>query len=423
MKNRIPDNLSPETTKTPEKLSHDDIKTRILKAYKEFNLRNKKLLVIIPDNTRSAPVDVFFKIFFELLGKDTKKLDYLIALGTHPVLNKEEKLKRVGISEQEKTQIYSSVKIMNHRWDKKETFKVIGTIESDEMYSLSGGLLREKADISLNRIIFEYDALIILGPVFPHEVAGFSGSNKYLFPGICGWNFTDNTHWLAALRTNLKTIGIKDTPVRRLIDRAAEFVSVPIIYFNLVVDSEGLKGLFIGSDSDAWSRAADLSASVNIKYVAKPYKKVLSIASKKYDDLWTGAKAFYKIEPAVEDGGEIIVYAPHIDQFSITHGKIIEQIGFHIKDYFIEDMGTFDRYPKAVLAHVTQVKGTGQLLNNIEKPRIKVILATSISKTRCDASNIDYMNPDLINIAEWEKRVDDGTAVVHNSGEALYRVK
>jgi nickel-dependent lactate racemase len=407
----------------PQKLSQDEIKGKILSAYKNYDLHNKKVLVIIPDNTRSAPVDIFFKLFYELFGKETKKLDYLVALGTHPLLNEEEKLKRIGISEQEKKQTYGSVRIMNHRWDKQETFIPIGTIDSDEMHFLSEGLITEKADISINRIVFEYDALLILGPVFPHEVAGFSGSNKYLFPGICGWNFTDNTHWLGALRTNLKTIGIKDTPVRRLIDRAAGFVNVPLIYFNLVVDSEGLKGLFVGSDRGAWSEAVDLSSRINIKFVPKPFKKVLSIASKKYDDFWTGAKAFYKIEPVVEDGGEIIVCAPHIDQFSITHGHIIEKVGFHIKEYFVKNMAKYAEFPKAVLAHATHVKGTGSLLNGIEKPRIKIILSTGISKSRCDAVNISYMDPDGINTDEWENKEDEGIAVVHNSGEILYKVK
>ncbi|HEB32377.1 MAG TPA: DUF2088 domain-containing protein [Spirochaetes bacterium] len=407
----------------PQKLSHGEITGKILSAYKDYDLQNKKLLVIIPDNTRSAPVDIFFKLFFELFGKETKKLDYLVALGTHPLLNEEEKLKRVGISEQEKKRTYSSVRIMNHRWDKKETFTPIGTIDSDEMRCLSDGLLTEKTDISINRIVFEYDALIVLGPVFPHEVAGFSGSNKYLFPGICGWNFTDNTHWLGALRTNLKTIGIKDTPVRRLIDRAAEFVNVPMIYFNLVVDSEGMKGLFVGDDSGAWSKAVELSSRININYVSKPFKKILSIASKKYDDLWTGAKAFYKIEPVVEDGGEIIVYAPHIEQFSITHGHIIEQVGFHIKEYFVKNMTKYAGFPKAVLAHAAHVKGTGSFINGSEKPRIKIILSTGISKDRCDDVNIAYMDPDGINPDEWEKKEDEGIAVVHNSGEVLYKVK
>lgn len=404
-------------------LTEEFVKEQILQAHDKYNLRNKKLLVIIPDNTRTAPVDMFFKLFYEVFGREAVKLDYLVALGTHPRLTDEEKLKRVGIKRRDKEEMYKNVRIMNHRWDGKETFVNIGAIEEDEMDYLTGGLLRERAEISLNRIIFDYDTAIILGPVFPHEIVGFSGSNKYLFPGICGWNFIDITHWLAALRTNLKTIGIKDTPARRLIDRAAELVTVPIIYFNLVMEGEGLKGLFIGSDSSAWSEAVKLSSRINIRYLSRPLRKVLSIPSIKYDDFWTGAKAFYKIEPVVEDGGEIVVYAPHIKQFSITHGNIIERLGFHIKEYYLNDMRKYSRFPRTVMAHTILVKGTGGMKEGEEMPRIDVVLSTGISKERCDRANIKYKSPDEINIPQWEDREDEGIAVIHNSGEVLYKIK
>ncbi len=404
-------------------LSEEYIKGQILKAYDKYNLRNKRLLVIIPDNTRTAPIDVFFKLFYEIFGREAAKLDYLIALGTHPLLTDEEKLKRVGIERRDKERIYKNVRIMNHRWDEKGTFVNIGAIDEDEMNDLTGGLLRERAEISLNRIIFDYDTVIILGPVFPHEIAGFSGSNKYLFPGICGWNFIDITHWLAALRTNLKTIGNKDTPARRLIDRAAEFVNVPIIYFNLVTDDEGLKGLFVGSDSSAWAEAVKLSSRINIRYLSRPLKRVLSIPSIKYDDFWTGSKAFYKVEPVVEDGGEIVVYAPRIKQFSITHDNIIEKLGFHIKEYYLNNMSKYRRFPRAVMAHTTLVKGTGVMKEGVELPRIDIVLATGISKDRCDRANLKYKSPDEINIPQWENREDEGTAVIHNSGEVLFKIK
>jgi len=403
-------------------LSEECLLEQIQNIYTAFHFKNKKLLVIIPDNTRTAPIGTFFKLFYKVLGKSVKRLDYLIALGTHPLLSEEDKLRRVGIDKREKESIYKNINIVNHRWDKEETFAKIGTINNHEVEELTGGLLHESTDISINRMIFDYDTLLILGPVFPHEIAGFSGSNKYLFPGICGWNFTDTTHWLSALRTNLKTIGIKNTPARRLIDRAAELVQVPIVYFNLVVDNEGLKGLFVGSDRSAWNKAVELSAQLNIKYVHKRYKTVLSIPSRKYDDFWTGAKAFYKIEPIVEDGGEIIVFAPCIEEISITHSHVIEQIGFHIKDYFVTHMNRYRDFPKAVLAYSALVKGTGIYQKGSEKPRITIILSSAVSEEMCKKMNIAYRDPGEINIHEWENRENEGIKVIHNSGEVLYKV-
>lgn len=406
---------------SPELLSEELVREKTATKFASFDLMNKKLLVIIPDNTRSAPVDKFFRIFYELLEDSVKKLDYLIAVGTHPLLGEEEKLKRVGITREEKERRYKTVKIMNHRWDEKETFVKIGSINGDEVEELTDGLLNTGVDITINRVIFDYDYLIILGPVFPHEIAGFSGGAKYLFPGICGWDFIDLTHWVAALRTNIKTIGVLDTPSRKLIDRAVRFIAVPKIYFNLVVDEEGLKGLFIGDDRRAWLEAVELSSRINIRYVQKPLERVLSIPSRRYDDFWTGAKAIYKVEPAIADGGELFVYAPHVKEFSITHGKVLDQIGFHIIDYFLEKMDRYKNFPKAVLAYSTLVKGSGRLERGNEVPRIKISLASGIPKEKCEALNMDYRDPDSISVPAWEKEQGERVKVIHNAGEVLYK--
>lgn len=404
-------------------LSEEHITEKVQKAYSDFQFNNKKLLIIIPDNTRTAPIDIFFKLFHKAYLKTVRKMDYLIALGTHPLLSEQEKYKRVGINKRQKEQFFTDVHIMNHRWDKKETFIKIGTIDKTEMENLTLGFLHESADIFINKIIYDYDIIIVLGPVFPHEITGFSGSNKYFFPGICGWNFTDITHWLGALQTNLKTIGMRDTPSRRLIDRAAEMVKVSIIYFNLVVDEEGLKGLFIGEDKSAWEKAVDMSSVLNIKYVEKVFKNVMSIPSKKYDDFWTGAKAFYKIETIMKEGGQIIVYAPHIKHISITHNDVIQQIGFHVKDYFVAHMDRYVNFHKTVLAYSALVKGTGTYIKGVEKPRIRIILSSGVSSDTCEKLNIHYKNPDEINISEWENLENEGIKVIYNSGEVLYRVK
>jgi len=404
-------------------IDREEIRNDISEVFSRFNLRGKKLLIIIPDNTRSAPVDTFFKLFHREYSGRVKKLDYLVALGTHPLLSEDGMLSRVGISREEKNTIYRDVEIFNHRWDIKDTFVKIGTIEEDEMEGLTGGLLRERVVIEINRIVFNYDSVIILGPVFPHEIAGFSGSNKYFFPGISGWEFIDVTHWLGALETNMKIIGRRDTTPRKLIDRAAEMISVPIIYFNLVVDSEGLKGLFIGDGKSAWDKAVELSSRLNIKYIARPYSKVLSMPSKKYEDFWTGAKAFYKIEPMVKEGGEIVVLAPHIKDISITHRSVINQIGFHIKDYFLANMDIYKKFPRAVLAYSSLVKGSGKYFNGKETPRVRLVLSTGVSEEECKRLNLDYIDPNRVKVSEWENRENEGIKVVREAGEVLYRVR
>lgn len=404
-------------------LSEEEIVRLSKKSLLNLDLQNKRVLVIIPDHTRTAPIDLFFKIIFDSIGNKVKRLDYIIALGTHPPLIKEKILKLVGISHKEREEKYSKIKFFNHKWDDPGHLKTIGKITSKETKSISSGMLEEEVNITINKIIFDYDQLIILGPVFPHEVVGFSGGNKYFFPGISGPDIVHFTHWLGALLTNLRINGIKDTPVRLTIDKAASFITIPKLCFCFVVRDEKLSGLFIGEPEQAWSKAADLSAELNIVYKEKSYKKVLGITPEMYDDLWTAGKVMYKLEAVVEEGGDLIIYAPNITEVSYTHGELIDKIGYHVRDYFLKQKEKFSWIPGAIKAHSTHVKGLGTFEYGIEKPRINVILATGIPESRCNKINLGYRNPESINLLDWENREDEGILLVPNAGEILYRLE
>ena len=404
-------------------ITEDEVSNLTFKAFKRTNVENKCVLVIIPDLTRTAPIDIFFKIFFNIIGNSVKKLDYIIALGTHPELSKKRILNMVGITSEEREKRYRNVNFFNHKWNDPKYLKTIGTIPAVEIKKISNGMLEEDVKVTVNKIIFDYDQLIIIGPVFPHEVAGFSGGNKYFFPGISGPEMVNFTHWLGALLTNLKINGIKYTPVRFVIDKAASFINIPKLCFCLVVRDKKLYGLFIGKPEEAWSKAADLSANLNVVYKEKAYKKVLSIAPKMYEDLWTGGKAMYKLEAVVEEGGDLIIYAPHINEVSYTHGELIDKVGYHVRDYFLKQKEKFSWVPGAIKAHSTHVKGMGTYKNGKEKPRINVTLATGIPESRCKKINLGYINPNSINLLDWENREDEGILLVPDAGEILYRLK
>src|SRR6266699_6835349 len=356
---------------TTETLSVEEVQQLIALACDPLPMDGKRVLVIIPDGTRTAPIPLIFRLLYEQLGRRAAQLDYLIALGTHPPMTGEAIDRLVGVSASEREEHYPNLRIFNHHWSQPEMLETIGVISRQEAARLTGGLLAGDVSITLNKLIFEYDQLIICGPVFPHEVAGFSGGAKYLFPGIAGADSNNFTHWLGALVTSMHTIGIKDTPVRRIIHRAAEFVECPILCFALVLKEQDLHGLYIGQSVDAWNQAADLSAKINIITVQQPFKRVLSMPSTMYDDLWTAAKAMYKNEPAIADGGEVIIYAPHITEISYTHGKLIDQVGYHVRDYFLKQWERFKDVPGTSLAHSTHVKGVGtfDLDSGVETPR------------------------------------------------------
>ncbi|MEA3344982.1 MAG: lactate racemase domain-containing protein, partial [Chloroflexota bacterium] len=301
-------------------LSEHEIRDVMEEGLETLDIEGEKVLIIIPDLTRTAPIPLFFRIFYELIGEEAEVLDYLVALGTHPIMSEKALNRRVGITAEERRGKYAGVRIFNHRWDLPDTFVTLGTIPAAEVEELSEGRLSLDVPVRLNRLILDYDQLIIVGPVFPHEVVGFSGGNKYFLPGICGQEVIDATHWLGALMTSMAIIGTKDTPVRRMIDRAASFIDQPKACFSMVVEDEGLAGLYFGSPEEAWSAAADLSSELHIRYLDHPVEKVLSVLPEMYDDMWTGGKGMYKVEPVVADGGEVIIYAPHVTEVSYTWG-------------------------------------------------------------------------------------------------------
>ncbi len=416
--------------------------SQMCEAVSEFfegkDYSGRSVLLIVPDNTRSGPVGSVFKAIFDCIGVKTKRLDILVALGTHQPISDEQIRARLDMTEAERKGKYAKVKFFNHHWENPDTFETIGTIEAIEIERLTGGLFSEQVDVAINRLIFDYDEFFIVGPVFPHEVVGFSGGHKYIFPGIAGQRIINFFHWLGAVITNPAINGTKWTATRKVVEKAASFINKPHSLFAIVATkngstrspqsgsvhsaSGGLKGIFVGDCEDAWEKAADLSAKVHIVYKDRTFKTVLGIAPAMYDDIWTAGKVMYKLEPVVEDGGDLIIYAPHINEISYTHGAVIEQLGYHTRDYFLKQWDKFKRFPGGAMAHCTHVKGIGTYIDGVEKPRVNVILATGISRQRCAKVNLGYMDPDEINIADYEYKEYKGILVVHNAGETLYRL-
>ena len=382
----------------------------------------RRVLAIIPDGTRTMPMPLVFELLEQELGSRVAALDFLVALGTHSPMDDAHLACLVGRPVSGGRA--GTHRIFNHRWDDPATFVQLGTIPAQEIAELTGGKLSQDVPVALNRLVVEYDHVLICGPVFPHEVAGFSGGTKYFFPGIAAAEIIHFTHWLGALITSAEIIGTAETPVRAVIDRAASLLKTPASLLAVVVTHEGIAGMFCGAVRETWRRAADLSARRHIVWVDRPYERVLAIMPSMYDDLWTAAKGMYKTEPAIADGGEVVIYAPHVRDVSKVHGALIEEIGYHCRDYFVAQWERFRNYPGGILAHSTHVRGSGTFDPScaLESPRIRVTLATGIPRETCERINLGYLDPDAVNIAEWRGRDGDGWLVVPRAGEMLYRV-
>ena len=386
-------------------------------------LRGKRVLLIVPDATRSCPLGMIFKEVHRQLAGETAALDVMIALGTHPPMSEEAICERLEITAEERAGLYSGVRFLNHEWDNPAALREIGRLTRDDINELSGGLFSMEVPVTINSRLFDYDELLIIGPVFPHEVVGFSGGTKYLFPGVAGPEILNFFHWLGAVVTNPMIIGHKWTPVRKVVDRAATLLNLPKRCLCMVVEKGALAGLFAGTPEQAWDEASELSRQLHITYKKHPFQTILSCAPTMYDELWVGGKCMYKLEPVLADGGELIIYAPHIHEISSVHGKLIEEIGYHCRDYFLGQWDRFKDYPWGIIAHSTHVRGIGTYRNGIENCRAKVTLATGIPREICDRINMGYRNPASIDPADYADREEERILLVPKAGEMLFQLE
>ena len=403
-------------------LTEHEIDDIVTSATDGLDADGKSVLAIIPDHTRTCPLPDIARKLHAALRPRVERLDFLIALGTHPPLGEEKIDALLGVPASHRGEVFGDSKVFNHEWDNPEALRKVGTLKREQVERITDGLFAMDIDVTVNKLVFEYDVVLIVGPVFPHEVAGFSGGSKYFFPGVCGEELLNFFHWVGAVITNPKIIGTRQTPVRATIEAAADMLDLEKRALCMVVAGEDLIGLYFGEVREAWSAAADLSAKVHIKYVDRPFESVLSRAPRMYDDLWTGGKCMYKMESVVADGGELIVYAPHITEVSYTHGDVIREIGYHTRDYFLSDWEAYKGYPWGVLAHSTHVRGVGKMEGGVERPRIQVTLATGIDEATCEQINLGYRDPESIDVSDWESREAEGRLYVPKAGEILYKL-
>jgi nickel-dependent lactate racemase len=403
-------------------LTSGELVRAIGEGLRELPLDAKRVLVIVPDGTRTMPMALAFECLDRELGPRVSALDVLVALGTHAPMSDAALSRHLG---RPVVDGYAgSRRVFNHHWEEASTFALLGTIPAREIEALTEGRLSQDIPVALNRLVLDYDHVLICGPVFPHEVVGMSGGTKYLFPGIAAPEIIHATHWLGALITSSAVIGTIDTPVRAVINRAAALLDTPISLLAFVVTHEGTAGVFCGDVEEAWRRAAELSQRRHICWLEAPVRQMLAVMPPMYEDIWTAGKGVYKGEPAVADGGEIIVLAPHVREVSRVHGALLEQIGYHCRDYFLQQWERFRTYPGGILAHSTHVRGVGtyDAVDGRERSRIDVTLATSIPEDMCRRVNLGYRDPAHIDARDWPTAAGGDRLMVARAGEVLYRV-
>jgi nickel-dependent lactate racemase len=398
-------------------LADDEVRAFVHEQLGAAALDGRSVCVLVPDTTRTCPLPLLLSAVHQALTRRVTRLTVLVALGTHAKPPEPALAAHLGY-------VADDMAVLTHEWWNPATFATVGTITEDRIAELSNGMLRHATDVRVNRAVVDHDVTLIVGPVFPHEVVGFSGGNKYLFPGVSGRELIDLSHWLGALITSAEIIGTRGlTPVRALIDEAASMIPGERLALCVVTrpGSEALHAMAFGDPQAAWAAAAEVSAETHVRYLDAPVRRVLSIVPAMYDDLWTGAKGFYKVEPVVADGGEVVLYAPHITEFSTTHPQIAG-IGYHCRDYFVKQWDRFKDFHWGDLAHSTHLRGAGTYDEvDGERFRVKVTLATGIPEEQVRAVNLDYLDPASVDVAAWA--ADPDALVVDRAGEDLYRLR
>ncbi|MEZ0491439.1 lactate racemase domain-containing protein [Kineococcus sp. TBRC 1896] len=407
------------------RLDPQDVRRFVVDQVRGVDLDGARVCVVVPDATRTCPLPLLLRAVHDGFAGRPARVDVVVALGTHQGMDEEHLARHLGYEAGALEATYPGWSVVNHESWEPATFTSLGTVPAARLAELTGGLLPgPDVDVRINRLVAEADVALVVGPVFPHEVVGFSGGNKYFFPGVSGQEVIDVSHWVGALVTSAAMIGSRGvTPVRALIDEAASMLRCRRLALCLVVASgtDVLHAAAFGTPEDAWAACAEVSAQTHVTYLDRPWRRVLSVVPEKYEDIWTAAKGFYKLEPVVADGGELVLYAPHITQVSVMHPRIT-QIGYHNRDYFTGQWERFRDQPWGDLAHSTHLRGQGTWdPEHGERNRVTVTLATGIPREVVEAVNLQYLDPATIDVDAWSQ--DPDTFVEPHAGEVLYRLR
>jgi nickel-dependent lactate racemase len=424
-------------------LGEDQVTGFVLEQLAAHPFDGRSVCVLVPDATRTCPMPLLLRAVHDALHGRVSQLTVLVALGTHAAMSEEALAAHVGYAPGRLDESYPGTTVINHEWWKPETFADLGTIPASRIAELSEGRMSLDVPVLLNRAVVDHDVALVVGPVLPHEVVGISGGNKYFFPGVGGQKIIDVSHWLGALITSAEIIGTTGiTPVRALIDDGAALIPSEKLALCAVtaevadgaadgavdaavpspVRTSGLHSLSFGDTRASWASAAEVCAATHVAYLDAPVRRVLSIVPRMYDDIWTAAKGFYKVEPVVADDGEVILYAPHVTELSSSHPEIYE-IGYHCRDYFVKQWDRFSEVHWGVLAHSTHLRGAGtyDAETGEERLRVRVTLATAIPEEVCRAANLGYLDPASVDPAAFA--ADPDALVVPRAGEMLFRLR
>ena len=309
-------------------LSSDDLRQGLHSALENIP-SPKKVLAIPPDFTRyHSKAGELTRYAWEFYQE--RMTEILPALGTHFAMTDEEISKMFGNVPKNLFKV--------HNW--RKDIVTLGEVPSAFVEKVSEGNVNYPWPAQVNKTLVNnnFDLILSIGQVVPHEVIGIANYNKNIFVGTGGAEGINKSHFLGAAYGMERIMGRADTPVRSVLDYASDHFgkNLPVVYVLTVIgrgDDGKLKtrGLFIGDDKECFYKASELSLKVNFELVEKPLKKVIVyLDPEEFKSTWLGNKSIYRTRMAIADGGELIVLAPGLREFGEDReiDRLIRKYGY-----------------------------------------------------------------------------------------------
>lgn len=311
-----------------EELSVSELQEGLYQAFEKLGNKNK-VLALPPDFTRfHSHAGILTELSWKYYG--SKLTDILPAIGTHSPMTEKQISKMFG---QVPVNLFRP-----HKW--REDLETLGRVPEEFVNEVSEGKVSYDWPAQVNQMLIHgnYDLILSIGQVVPHEVVGMANYNKNVFVGTGGVEGINKSHFLGAAYGMERMMGRADTPVRRVLNYASENFAndLPIVYVQTVVGrgQEGklhVKGLYIGDDEECFKLAAELSLKVNFEMVEEPLQKVVVyLDPDEFKSTWLGNKSVYRTRMAIADAGELIVLAPGLKEFGedAEIDKLIRKYGY-----------------------------------------------------------------------------------------------
>lgn len=395
-------------------LSEKEIKEGLYSAFEKLG-KKKKVLAIPPDFTRfHSRAGELTRYSYQYYKE--RMTDILPALGTHFAMTEKEIDEMFGNVPKELFRV--------HCW--KDDLVTLGEVPSGFINEVSEGKLNYTWPAQVNKLLVEgnFDLILSIGQVVPHEVIGMANYNKNIFVGTGGREGINKSHFLGAVYGMERIMGRADNAVRKVLNYASDNFAkhIPIVYIQTVIgkDDNGnlvMRGLYIGDDFECFRLAAELSLQVNFVMLEKPLKKVIVYLDQhEFKSTWLGNKSIYRTRMAIADNGELIVLAPGLREFGEDHDidKLIRKYGYKTTPEILRFVDENDDLKNNLSAAAHLIHGSSENRFSI------TYCPGNISKEEIESVNFKYADLKIMTKKYNPENLKDGFNIMPDGEEIFY---